>query len=44
VTTGEGSVLALGSVATSDLAPWSIYSGSPAMFLRSRRRNASTRI
>ena len=33
---GEGAVLALGSVATSDLAPWSIYAGNPATLLRVR--------
>jgi len=36
VTLGKGAVLTFGSVATSDLAPWSIYSGNPATFLRSR--------
>lgn len=30
VTMGEGSVLALGSVATRDLEPWTIYGGVPA--------------
>ncbi len=36
VTTGEGSVLALGSVATRDLAPWSVYSGVPAIRIKAR--------
>jgi putative colanic acid biosynthesis acetyltransferase WcaF len=36
VTVGEGSVLALGSVATSDLLPWTIYQGCPAVFARTR--------
>lgn len=30
VTFGDGAVLALGSVATSDLTPWSVYQGNPA--------------
>jgi putative colanic acid biosynthesis acetyltransferase WcaF len=37
VTVGEGAVLALGSVATSDLAPWGIYQGVPAMLVKYRR-------
>lgn len=36
VTIGEGSVLSLGSVATNHLAPWSIYSGSPAVKIKAR--------
>ena len=36
VATGEGSVLALGSVATRDLAPWSVYSGVPAVRIKTR--------
>jgi putative colanic acid biosynthesis acetyltransferase WcaF len=31
VTIGEGAVLAFGSVATKDLAPWTINSGTPAV-------------
>jgi putative colanic acid biosynthesis acetyltransferase WcaF len=36
VTAGEGSVLSLGSVATHDLDPWSIYAGIPAAKVRQR--------
>lgn len=36
VTAGEGSVLTLGSVANSDLEPWTIYSGVPAVATRRR--------
>jgi putative colanic acid biosynthesis acetyltransferase WcaF len=42
VRAGEGSVLALGSVATEDLAPWSIYTGSPATLTKTRRLKAAT--
>lgn len=38
VTVGEGAVLALGSVATSGLAPWTIHGGVPARAIRSRTR------
>ncbi|HVG27316.1 MAG TPA: hypothetical protein VM865_06905 [Acidobacteriaceae bacterium] len=38
VRVGEGAVLGLGSVATSDLAPWTVYSGHPAQPLRPRTR------
>jgi putative colanic acid biosynthesis acetyltransferase WcaF len=34
---GAGSVLGLGSVATADLAPWTIYSGIPAIAVRKRQ-------
>jgi putative colanic acid biosynthesis acetyltransferase WcaF len=37
VLVGEGAVLSLGSVATSDLAPWGIYQGVPATLMRQRR-------
>jgi putative colanic acid biosynthesis acetyltransferase WcaF len=37
VTIGEGAVLAFGSVATTDLVPWSIYAGNPATLLRARK-------
>lgn len=37
VTVGEGAVLALGSIATRDLAGWHIHQGAPAMPLKSRR-------
>ena len=36
VTVGEGAVLGLGSVATRDLLPWTIYTGAPAAFHRER--------
>ena len=36
VTVGEGAVLALGSVATRDLDPWSIYGGIPARLMGRR--------
>jgi putative colanic acid biosynthesis acetyltransferase WcaF len=34
---GEGAVLGLGSVATRDLDPWTVYSGHPAQPLRKRQ-------
>jgi putative colanic acid biosynthesis acetyltransferase WcaF len=37
---GEGAVLGLGSVATRDLAPWTVYSGHPAAPVRERTRTA----
>ena len=37
VTMGEGSVLGLGSVATRDLEPWSVYAGVPAVKIKQRR-------
>jgi putative colanic acid biosynthesis acetyltransferase WcaF len=37
VIAGEGVVLSIASVATHDLAPWSIYSGSPATLTKARR-------
>ncbi len=37
---GEGSVLGLGSVATRDLDPWSVYAGTPAIKIRERERRA----
>ena len=33
---GEGAVLALGSVATRDLEPWSVYAGVPAVKIKDR--------
>jgi putative colanic acid biosynthesis acetyltransferase WcaF len=33
---GEGAVLGLGSIATRDLAAWTVYSGNPAEALRER--------
>lgn len=35
---GEGSVLALGSVATRNLEPWGVYAGVPAAKVKNRRR------
>lgn len=34
---GEGAVLALGGIATHDLAPWTIHGGIPAMQIGTRR-------
>jgi len=39
VNVGEGAVLGLGSVATRDLAPWTVYSGNPATIIRERTRH-----
>lgn len=33
---GEGSILALGSVATKDLSPWTVYAGVPAKPMKTR--------
>jgi len=38
VRVGEGAVLGLQSVATRDLAPWTVYSGHPAVAVRERTR------
>jgi len=38
VTVGDGAVLGLCSLATADLAPWTIYAGVPARALRPRQR------
>lgn len=38
VQVGEGAVLGLGSVATSDLEPWGVYAGVPARQVKQRRR------
>lgn len=37
VTVGSGSILAIGSVATSDMEPWSVYQGVPAKLIKQRR-------
>lgn len=37
VTVGEGAVLALGSVATRDLEPWTVYGGIPARRIKDRK-------
>lgn len=39
---GEGAVLGLGSVATRDLQPWTVYGGNPAQPLRPRTRHPDT--
>ena len=36
---GEGAVLGLGSIATRNLAPWTVYSGHPAIAIRDRKRH-----
>jgi putative colanic acid biosynthesis acetyltransferase WcaF len=36
VNVGEGAVLGLGSVATHDLAPWTVYAGVPAQAIKQR--------
>jgi Acetyltransferase (isoleucine patch superfamily) len=38
VNVGEGAVLGLGSVATKDLAPWTVYAGAPAARVKERKR------
>lgn len=38
VDVGEGAVLGLGSVATRDLAPWTVYGGVPAVKVKERQR------
>ncbi|MDP9039990.1 MAG: putative colanic acid biosynthesis acetyltransferase [Acidobacteriota bacterium] len=38
VSVGEGAVLGLGSVATRNLEPWTIYAGVPASRIKPRRR------
>lgn len=40
VTVGDGAVLGLASVATRDLAAWTVHAGQPARPLRARRRPA----
>jgi putative colanic acid biosynthesis acetyltransferase WcaF len=35
---GEGAVLGLGSVASKDLEPWSVYAGAPAVKVKDRNR------
>jgi putative colanic acid biosynthesis acetyltransferase WcaF len=39
VNVGEGAVLGLASVATRDLAPWTVYGGHPAVPVRERKRH-----
>jgi len=38
VSLAEGAVLGLGSVATRDLEPWTVYAGMPAQKVKERRR------
>jgi len=38
VSVGEGAVLGLGSVATRNLEPWTVYAGVPAIKVKERRR------
>jgi len=40
VTLGPGAVLALGSIATRDLAQWTLHAGAPARAVRGRKRHA----
>jgi putative colanic acid biosynthesis acetyltransferase WcaF len=40
VNLGDGAVLGLGSVATRDLEPWSVYAGTPAVKIKARARSA----
>jgi putative colanic acid biosynthesis acetyltransferase WcaF len=41
VNVGEGAILALGSVATRDLVPWTIYAGVPAKAVKPRHNWAT---
>ena len=36
VSVGDGAVLALGGIATKDLAPWTVYAGIPAKAIKTR--------
>jgi putative colanic acid biosynthesis acetyltransferase WcaF len=42
VNVGEGAVLGLGSVATRDLEPWTVYAGVPALKVKERTRQKVT--
>ena len=42
VDVGEGAVLGLGSVATRNLEPWTVYAGSPAVKIKVRPRTQPT--
>ena len=44
VKVGEGAVLGLGSVATRDLEPWTVYAGVPAVKVKERRRVLDQRL
>jgi putative colanic acid biosynthesis acetyltransferase WcaF len=39
---GEGAVLGLGSVATRDLDPWTIYAGAPAVKVKARQQTVGS--
>jgi putative colanic acid biosynthesis acetyltransferase WcaF len=41
VNLGDGAVLGLGSVATRDLRPWTVYAGVPAIEVRPRHQHSS---
>lgn len=41
VQVGEGAVLGLCGVATRDLAPWTVYAGTPARAIKARRKHPS---
>jgi putative colanic acid biosynthesis acetyltransferase WcaF len=43
VNVGAGAVLGLGSVASNDLEPWTVYSGVPAMKVKTRTRHPAHR-
>jgi putative colanic acid biosynthesis acetyltransferase WcaF len=43
VNVGEGAVLGLGSIATRDLAPWTVYSGNPAVAIRERQHHPNAK-
>ena len=42
VSVAEGAVLGLGSVATRNLEPWTVYAGSPAVKVKDRRPHSRT--
>jgi len=44
VNLGEGAILALASVATRDLEPWTVYGGIPARKLKTRKRTVAGEI
>lgn len=44
VEVGEGAVLGLGSVASRNLEPWGVYAGSPAVWVKERKRITETAI
>jgi putative colanic acid biosynthesis acetyltransferase WcaF len=39
VTVGEGAVLGLGSVASKNLEPWTVYAGLPAKKIKERKKH-----